>query len=67
MKNLPSFFIGFFIGFILLAIILTISPKTVNYHKGYKQGQIDCLIGDVKYKTVKHKDHTVTWEKINKG
>ena len=44
--------LGATIGILIMNILLCIFPKSINYYKGYKQGQIDAIIGRVKYKAV---------------
>jgi uncharacterized membrane protein YdjX (TVP38/TMEM64 family) len=60
-----SFIIGLFIGMIIGVILLSMifNPTEI----GYKRGQIDALIGNIKYELVINPDSTRTWEKINEN
>lgn len=56
MKN---FMFGLAFGALLIVLVSEFFEKyTVYYRHGYKQGQIDCLEGKIKYKK------GVIWEEI---
>lgn len=52
---------GFLFGVIIMCFILGASLSRCASIE-YKNGQVDCLTGDVKYKLVENKDGTRSWE-----
>ncbi len=49
---------------LLLMIVIMIVSCSMREAAGYKAGQIDALIGIIKYETVTNANRTVEWHKI---
>lgn len=56
---------GIVIGIVAVSIFFLFVACPLNKETSYKQGQIDALIGKVKYELVTQPDSTRTWEEIN--
>lgn len=56
------FALGICAGLVLVVMVDTLFG--LDYASGYRRGQIDALLGTVKYEKVEHEDQTVTWERI---
>ena len=56
-KEIVILLMGFFMLGVLAGCLLL---------KSYKEGQVDALTGNIKYKLVVNKDRTSTWEYIKK-
>jgi hypothetical protein len=57
---------GVFVGVILFMIFdafLNGTPHD-NYVRGFKDGQIECINGNIEYKLKEMPDHTTEWTKI---
>lgn len=55
---------GFTGGLILGAAIMALVLSIAGHPGSYKEGQIDALIGDIKYEVFEHPDKTKTWERV---
>ncbi len=64
-KVLLAGFVGVIIGVVAVtALLFSVNEYTRFYQDGYEKGQIDALIGNIKYELVTQPDSTRVWKEI---
>ena len=63
MKELNVYFelISIIIGFIIGSLFMVVLVIALDL---YKEGQVDCINGEIYYELIVHEDKTSSWEKI---